>query len=99
MPSQKASTASARFSETICGKCLVAYDTYIFLVVFLEFLGESVGAQEGGFDVHRAKGAKLSGDPEHFDFRLDVQTIARLDFNGGHPFGQKRFESTQCGFE
>jgi hypothetical protein len=53
-------------------KGLIAYDTYVSLVVFLEFLGEGVGAQEGGFDIHRTKGAKLSGDPEHFDLCLDV---------------------------
>ena len=58
-----------------------------------------MGAEEGGFDFHRAERPELSGDAEHFHLCFDVQTVARLDFDGGDAFGQERFESTQCRFE
>ena len=57
-----------------------------------------MGGQEGRDDIHGCEQAELPSGPEHLQFVVERQPIARLDLNRRNAFSNGRMETRQGGF-
>jgi len=65
------------------GNHFVHQQIHVFLAFVLVFIGNLVGAQEGGNNSQRQKRGQLFDDPQAFDLILDGEPVTALGFDGG----------------
>ena len=54
-----------------------------------------MGAEEGGFHPHIARGGDPAGDAQHLDLGVDVEPVARLDLDDRDTLGDQRIGAGQ----
>ena len=93
MPSQKASTASARPASCRRRQGLLADEADVVGAAVPVVRREGVGAEKGRADIDRPVPAKLPRHPQHFQFGVDIKPIARLYLDGRNAFRKQGIES------
>ncbi len=56
-----------------------------------------MGGKAGGHHAHGPACAEGARHPQHFEFGLGIEAVARLDLDGGHAIGQHAVEAPERG--
>ena len=76
----------------------VDHEVYVGILPAGIFRRKRVRAEKCRLDVDRKRVSELSRDPELLDFRVGVETVARLDLDRGDAFADQVAESRHGGF-
>ena len=92
MRSQNTSTASTRPSSASAGSMRSQTSVDIVVGASGKLGRQRMRAEKGRIDRHRIALAETARDAQHLAFAREIEAIAGFDFDGGHAFGEQRFE-------
>ena len=97
MPSQNASTASARPAAATSGSTRSQTSVEIARAVVRVLARQGVGAEKAGADLDPGASApSVARDREHLELGVAIEAVARLDLEHGHALGAERVEAPRA---